>query len=1004
MLTESKGSHVALNLYKRGLRVRVADIVSMANPPLPDGIEVLVGNLCETVFCRRATHGVHTVLHFAANMGGMGTIHEANDFIIYRENHAMTQLLLEASVAVGVSRFLYASSACVYPDALQTADHRDISLAEDDVWTSPPPRPQGLYGLEKLASEQLILATAARPDVKLEVRIARFHNVYGGGGAWDNGREKAPAALLRKALAARVSGGALPVSLEIWGDGQQRRSFLYVDDAVEAIWRLLHSEREALTVNVGSSRSVSIKDLAEISVRCADMDVNDVQFQYVGDRPIGVASRNADLTFVNQMLGWQPGVSLEDGMKLTGDWIKQELTRSLDGLDGAARAHRLRALQSSDIIHLQSDAITFALLLPITSRGSAAADDCLKHLAEFARSLVETTWRDVDVLGQTRFRFMIYLAIDEDDLFLRGEGGGLNKPTRVLHTAGVLDVVTIFCAHPRGHVCWLWRDLARRAYLDKCDYYLLVGDDIVFRDMDWMSRIHSEFSRIAAAEKVPMGFGCVAFTDESFPGMPTFPVVHRTHMRIFNGEVIPETFINQDGDPYLYQLYRRWGCSTMSPVRLTNKLGGESDARYDKQHTPGWTLSILDDATAQVQKWLNESVAGVVQKLTLDIVVPCYRVQLDLLNRILTLQSSSTCEVMFIIVVDDPTSPNIQALLAQHGARADVRIRVNRRNLGASASRNRGLAESAAEWVHFLDDDVVPDDRLLFEAEEVIRMHPDAAGFVGNTQFPVASTVFTAAIHVAGVTYFWDIATKIPDDIPWGVTANLIARRRDDGVLFDLAFPKTGGGEDIDYCLKKRKKSIEAGGGGFYAAPRVGVTHPWWSGGQRSYWRFYLWSKGDGGLIKKYPELSYADIAPNSAEALLLSAVVVFAGIAWFVVTRKSGVMVCGVWAAISVIAANVLHDMYRHLWRDAGRLVGLNIALQGPYWIFAVLESTLIRVWSEIGRTVGLLERGEVTLIGRRFDWFTARVGMGPMNDERKNSRERIIVATIIWAVLMAV
>lgn len=137
------------------------------------------------------------------------------------------------------------------------------------------------------------------------------------------------------------------------------------------------------------------------------------------------------------------------------------------------------------------------------------------------------------------------------------------------------------------------------------------------------------------------------------------------------------------------------------------------------------------------------------------------------------------------------------------------------------------MKESAAL---FLDDDVTPqDDDILIEAEKAIRSNPQAAGFVANTYFPIASTIFTNAVHLAGVTYFWDIAAKMPQnesDMPWGVTANLIARRVQDGVEFDSQFPKTGGGEDIDFCRKKRNFSIAHGGEGFHPAPRVVATHP----------------------------------------------------------------------------------------------------------------------------------------------------------------------------------
>ncbi|CCM03967.1 uncharacterized protein FIBRA_06123 [Fibroporia radiculosa] len=362
---------------------------------------------------------------------------------------------------------------------------------------------------------------------------------------------------------------------------------------------------------------------------------------------------------------------------------------------------------------------------------------------------------------------------------------------------------------------------------------------------------------------------------------------------------------------------------------------------------------------------------------------------------------------MTIIIVDDPTSPNIGELMDRYAHRPDVRIRVNPVNSGASASRNRGLQESSAEWALFLDDDVTPEQNILVEAEKAIRSNPAAAGFVGNAQFPVADTIATAAIHLAGVTYFWDIAKKRADDpdLPWGVTANLIARRnvRDD-VTFDLGFPKTGGGEDIDFCRRKRNYSIAHGGGGFYAAPNVVVTHPWWNKGQRYYWRFYMWSKGDGALVAKYPEYSYRQAAPTSAETLVLCVIFTTARCVFSLLqgNTKSVVLTLSIGTLVfaSGLAANVVHDLYRHLWRNVDRLNEMKIALDSPSLVMATIESTIIRIISEYGRLVGMVERREFKYIGRSFDWFTDRAGDGPKTEENRNRVERLTV----WLVLSAI
>ncbi|KAI0722039.1 NAD-dependent epimerase/dehydratase [Cerioporus squamosus] len=940
------GGHVARRLHAEGYRIRVADIVS--NPPSGQQAigEVYIGNLCDPMICAEAVRGVDVVLHFAATMGGMGTIHADNDFIIYQENHAMTLNLLAASKAAAVRGFFYASSACVYPESLQTTA-ADVSLAEGDVWTNPPPHPQGLYGLEKLASELLLSQHASR----LQIRIARFHNVFG--------REKAPAALLRKAIAADL----------LHDPHVERRSFCFIDDAVEAILRLLAS-------------NCSTPRLAEIAVEVARLDARATSYHHLYGMPLGVGSRNSNNTFVKSILGWEPAFALEEGMRITGEWIRGRIAATTSSMGESEKVTFLRTLQKSDVVDLAADATTFAILLPVTSRGSRSPQDCLDNLAHFARSLRTTTADDVSRLGE-RYRVRIYIAIDEDDAFLwRTEGKNAVEP--IFREHGFVDVTTLPpCTHPRGHVCALWHDSARRAYEDKCDYFVLMGDDVVLQDANWMSSVHNVFVKLSAQSGLPHGIGCVAFTDTSFPGMPTFPVVHRTHLDIFQGDVIPEGFTNQDGDPFLYQLYRRWGTSTMIPSRIHNELGGSGTARYEKVHAAGWTFQPLDDATSAVEDWLRsrgDPALVLARKLTLDVIVPCYRVDMRYIDAFLSLQPSSTCTVMFIIIVDNPHSPRIHDLLEKYGRRPDVRIRINAQNLGASASRNRGLQESAAEWVHFLDDDVAPQPNLLVQAEKAIRARPDAAGFVGNAYFPSADTVFTAAVHLAGVTFFWDIAEKISEDVPWGVTANLIARRNVlDGVVFNLQFPKTGGGEDIDYCRRKRDFSVAKGRKPFYGAPNVKVTHPWWNGGRRSYWRFYLWSKGDGGLIKLYPVHSYRDITPNTAESLLMCCLIFVTGC----VLRFS----------------NILHDILRHLVLQPDRVQYMQTTVRGVRWFFAIVEGAVIRIFSEWGRVVGLLERGEFTLLLKRFDWFCGVWGDGPRREEMMNNQVKMALALVLFA-----
>ncbi|KAF7292882.1 hypothetical protein MIND_01187200 [Mycena indigotica] len=974
------GSAVARRLHQDGIVVRAVDTV-----PAPNTIyftEYIKADLRDSVSCEHVMSNVDVVLHFAANMGGMGIIHSDNDFNIYRDNHAITLNLFEAAVQAKAQCFVYASSACVYPDHLQNSSaDKDIRLSERDAFDAGSPSPQGLYGLEKLVGEMLLRQYAD----KLSIRVARLHNVFGPGGSWSDGREKAPAALARKAIAARRikdMSGAVP-EFEIWGDGTQRRSFLHIDDCVDGLLCLLRSSSTG-PLNIGSEQSVSIQELAEIALDAVGLPPSSVNFVYDITKPVGVASRNSDNTLVKHELDWEPKLSLKEGMRRTVRWIDAQIESLIADKDNPQAL--LRNLQKSQVVQLGEAIVKFGVLLPITSRGAETPSNCLENLQVFAKSLNSTTLKDT----QSRFRLNVYLAIDHDDEFLL-EG---DKAESVLRNEGILDITRRVCNFPRGHVCALWRDCARTAWKDGCDYMALFGDDVELLDDGWLRGIHQEFQVISSVSNYPSGFGCVAFSDISFPGMPTFPVIHRSHMNMFSGNVIPDAFINQDGDPFLFQLYRRFGASKMAPFRLRNAVGGSADARYTKQHLQEWTYDLLDNATTVV-----ESTLKIERKLTIDVVVLSFRVDLKTLSRILDLESSETCEVMFIIIIDNPSSPELGALEAKYSHRPDVRIRVNSANLGASASRNRGMEECAGEWVFFLDDDVLPESNILVQAERVIRGSPDCAGFIGTTLFPPADTIFKAAVHLAGVTYFWDIAKKWNDrdDLPWGVTANLITRRNKDNIRFDLRFPKTGGGEDIDFCLRKRDLFVSQNKKGFKAAPHVVATHPWWHNGARSYRRFYMWAKGDGELVKMFPESCYTDCSPTSAQLILFSLTSIVFSLA---IGHWAFLRTCAV-GLLAVFVVNICHDMFRHLVRE--QTVESESSITGVFRLVAILESTLIRIISEWGRLVGQLERREWDLAfgSQRFDWFANRAGDGPRNNERKNNLERLVMCIIVVVLL---
>jgi len=278
--------------------------------------------------CLRSTRNVAEVYALAADMGGMGFIssHHAQ---ILRNNALVNIHTLDAARINGVVRYLYTSSACVYPEYLQE-DANVVPLKEEDAY---PAQPQDAYGWEKLVVERL--CTHFREDYGLETRIVRFHNIFGPLGTWDGGREKAPAALSRKIAIAKLTGNP---EIEIWGDGEQTRSFCYIDDCVTGLYKLMRSDyREPL--NLGQDRMVTINELADIIAEIAGIKI--VKKHIPG--PQGVRGRNSDNARLRQVLEWEPRISLEDGLARTYTWIEDQVRREVEDTRASQRQLALAA-------------------------------------------------------------------------------------------------------------------------------------------------------------------------------------------------------------------------------------------------------------------------------------------------------------------------------------------------------------------------------------------------------------------------------------------------------------------------------------------------------------------------------------------------------------------------------------------------------------------------------------------------------------------------------------
>lgn len=299
------GSHLARTLKQRGHFVRAVDVKWDGYMEEDFASQRVTLDLRSGAACLEATEGMDEVYNLAANMGGIGFITSVGADVAH-DNVLINAHMLQAAAANRVGRFFFSSSACVYPEYRQ-ADPGVVPLKEEDAL---PADPDSFYGWEKLFTEKM--AEAYARDYGLDVRVARFHNIYGPEGTYEGGREKAPAALCRK-VAEAPDGG----TLEIWGDGKQTRSYCYIDDCVEGILALMASECVS-PVNIGSDRLVSVDALADMIVGISGKALSR---KHVCDAPQGVRGRNADLSMARSRLGWEPRVTLEEGLERTYRWI-----------------------------------------------------------------------------------------------------------------------------------------------------------------------------------------------------------------------------------------------------------------------------------------------------------------------------------------------------------------------------------------------------------------------------------------------------------------------------------------------------------------------------------------------------------------------------------------------------------------------------------------------------------------------------------------------------------
>lgn len=302
------GSHLARYLYLQGDFVRVVDVKFDDYIEEKYYSERLRLDLRVWENCLTAAKGIDKVYNFAANMGGIGFITSVGAEVMH-DNVLINTCMLEAARQNDVKRFLFSSSACVYPTYRQT-DPAVKGLREEDAY---PADPDNFYGWEKLFTEKL--CEAYQRDYGVDVRVVRYHNIYGPEGTYKGGREKSPAALCRK-----VAEASNPGTITVWGDGKQTRSYCYIDDCVRGTAMLMESDYSK-PLNIGSERLVTIDELADIIIGISGKRISK---EYDVSAPQGVRGRNADIGLARKVLGWEPKISLEEGLAKTYQWIAKQ--------------------------------------------------------------------------------------------------------------------------------------------------------------------------------------------------------------------------------------------------------------------------------------------------------------------------------------------------------------------------------------------------------------------------------------------------------------------------------------------------------------------------------------------------------------------------------------------------------------------------------------------------------------------------------------------------------
>ena len=530
-------------------------------------------------------------------------------------------------------------------------------------------------------------------------------------------------------------------------------------------------------------------------------------------------------------------------------------------------------------------------------------------------------------------------------------------------------VVTLM---PGGALCTLWNDMALAAFSHGVVAVLMLGDDIT---------VETSFKELVneVLQLLNAGWHCISVSELiGGPSWPSFIATTSKHTcgPALHYDFIPKPFVNQEADLYLFEKHRRCGVAThTSNIHLYNAIGGVEGGLKSPASAPRYMRKSID--------W-RKHLPRTATIRTIDICVPSVRASVDCAKELLALPYDPTyADVRIVICFDGEhnlSQSTMSAMREYELSQPRLRVRVNQQNCGAPATRDRLFKESHSEWVLFIDDDVKPTKRLLNEYIEAIRAtSDDINGLLGVSTMPRDGRLWTDAVHLCGVTHFWHGAKLFGhlQPMPWTVSANVMLRHSN--VTFDKRFPRSGGGEDIDFLIKSG-----AAHGKLLAVPGAEVEHPWRTTPWQMFARMTEWAVGDGYLNFLYPEHRFF-CPPTLPEALLY-----FMPLA---ILKKDLVLLLLPCIAEVVSQAIFLMVTYNDGWVLSSQRSKLRKAM------ISALATIPLNA-SEIGHLIGHIKRLHIHLICTRFDFHLGFLGNAPKEEERKKRWAFVFLTFLLFVV----